>query len=510
MPERGAPGPCSTCRRCCVVIPIRSLEQLKFPCRSVVLVEHEPAACADGGEPADMHAGALALGADQPGQIAGLEAGNALSGARRALREAEAVVAVDPPSAAAGGGDLKRHEPRRDRYRGAGFSHARGVDPMVLGVALGRAVELGAPAGPERHRQPEGLERVPHGVAGRVHRRGIGQRALELGLDSREHRGPVGEEDLNGCVVLGMIAGHAGRHEVADAVGAAARAGYDVLDLQHNVLVAAVRAAVAAAVQDVLAPLEAGEFAALVADTGNLLVLESLSIEADGLHLDPGDRGAVNQPPGPGGDVADPAHQRRRQPARGPGAVVEARRAVAGRPGPTTAAKAAPIGEGGPDPVSAMVQVRCPQHDAALLRELTDEGDAGCLAAGVHLQGDGLHGAGFTVGKDNGEGRAAEHRGPTPTQQPPGACRRAGHQGLSLVVQNEHSVHLLYLNGPYGPARLAAVTVSSPGYPAVFAGSTAVCRTVLFNCRSQCVGLEMHPTVPMSFAGNVCSYERAG
>jgi hypothetical protein len=93
VPERGAPVPCSGCRRCCVVIPIRSLEQVKLPRRAVVPAEHEPAAGADRGEPSDMHAGGLAAGAGEPGQVAGLEARNALGLPRRALREAEAVVA---------------------------------------------------------------------------------------------------------------------------------------------------------------------------------------------------------------------------------------------------------------------------------------------------------------------------------------------------------------------------------------------------------------------------------
>ena len=70
-----------------------------------------------------MHAEAPALLTDEPRQVPGLEASHALGGARRALGEAEAVVAAYPAPSASGGRDLQGPQSRRDRDLGAGLAN---------------------------------------------------------------------------------------------------------------------------------------------------------------------------------------------------------------------------------------------------------------------------------------------------------------------------------------------------------------------------------------------------
>ena len=70
-----------------------------------------------------------------------------------------------------------------------------------------------------------------------------------------------------------------------------------------------------AAAQDILAALEAGELALLVADAFDGRVFQGLGVEAHRFDGDPGHRGAGLEAFGPGPHVADAAFEERRPPA---------------------------------------------------------------------------------------------------------------------------------------------------------------------------------------------------
>src|SRR5258708_6957826 len=65
----------------------------------------------------------------------------------------------------------------------AGDPDARSVDPVGLGIASGRPVELGPSAGTAFHGETERLETIKESPAGGVDRRRVLERCLGLSLD---------------------------------------------------------------------------------------------------------------------------------------------------------------------------------------------------------------------------------------------------------------------------------------------------------------------------------------
>ncbi len=131
------------------------------------------------------------------------------------------------------------------------------------------------------------------------------------------------------CLVsFGCVAAVAGKRQIADAMGTAPRVRSDVIDLERNLRLAAVRAPVRVLEQQVGSHLPSSQLPVLVLDARDLRVLKQLGVEADLLDLDAADGGKASIAPGPGEDVAQAGEQRGRQPAIGFGPVGEAGRAV--------------------------------------------------------------------------------------------------------------------------------------------------------------------------------------
>src|SRR5258708_1514538 len=129
----------------------------------------------------------------------------------------------------------------------SGGSDTGRVDSVRFGIILLGAIELGAPASAGFEGQVESGELVVECPARGVDGCGVAQRLLGLLLDFRMAEFGGGEGALS------EIAGFAGQGEVADAVGAVAGFGEDVLDLERNVLFMAVGAGALPFVQKILA-----------------------------------------------------------------------------------------------------------------------------------------------------------------------------------------------------------------------------------------------------------------
>src|SRR6266702_4824357 len=158
--------------------------------------------------------------------------------------------------------------------------------------------------------------------AGRINRGSIPQRTPGACLH-------LGMAEFVSCLVsFGCVAAVAGKRQIADAMGTAPRVRSDVIDLERNLRLAAVRAPVRVLEQQVGSHLPSSQLPVLVLDARDLRVLKQLGVEADLLDLDAADGGKASIAPGPGEDVAQAGEQRGRQPAIGFGPVGEAGRAV--------------------------------------------------------------------------------------------------------------------------------------------------------------------------------------
>src|SRR5262244_3877237 len=97
---------------------------------------------------------------------------------------------------------------------------------MVLGKSEALAVAAGAPASPGRQGEPDGLQGVAEGVAGRVDRCGILEGRLRLGLDLRMTK------LRRGAIVFGVVAGTTGQRQIAHPVAATPTPGQHMVQLE--------------------------------------------------------------------------------------------------------------------------------------------------------------------------------------------------------------------------------------------------------------------------------------
>ena len=93
--------------------------------------------------------------------------------------------------------------------------------------------------------------------------------------------------------------------QIRHAVGAAATAWLDMVQLEGRVRAPAVHSPVLELLQEIGAHLPAGQFPALVLDPGDLWLLQELGVELHALHRDAYQRDPAPIAGGPGQDVVD-------------------------------------------------------------------------------------------------------------------------------------------------------------------------------------------------------------
>jgi hypothetical protein len=98
------------------------------------------------------------------------------------------------------------------------------------------------------------------------------------------------------------------------------------------------------------------------------------------------------------------------------------------------AADSATVRQAPADGIPPVVKVRPEQCHRPLPGEVTHEGKAGGLAAGIDFELDGLGGGIDGVFQDDREGEVPEDRGFAHLQQAAGAGRRTRHQWLFLSI----------------------------------------------------------------------------
>src|SRR5207244_1066461 len=128
-------------------------------------------------------------------------------------------------------------------------------------------------------------------------------------------------EFVSRLVPFGRVADVASQRQVADAIGTAPRARSDVIDLERNLRLAAVRTPVRVLEQQVGPHLPTGKLPVLVLDALDLGVLKQLGVEADLLDLDAADGDQAAIALGPGEDIAYTGEERGRQPPFGNGPI---------------------------------------------------------------------------------------------------------------------------------------------------------------------------------------------
>jgi hypothetical protein len=244
-------------------------------------------------------------------------------------------------------------------------------------------------------------------------------------------------ELLGGLRAFLLVARFARQREVGDAMGAAPRPRDDVLDLQGRIGRAAVGAAAAPLLQQILPDLVARQRALLVLHAADLGVRKQLRIEAHQLHTDGGERHEPPQPVDPGEGRIDPVLEARRKPALGPASVEEAGLTVAGLPPPPAAPDGLPAEQGVADGLPSVGQLARPDDPPG---RLGHHGNARGLGARVELDpvfvGDTL--LGEPVVEDDGEREAPKDRRPPLLQQQARPPVAGGVERLTVVAQNKN------------------------------------------------------------------------
>ena len=96
----------------------------------------------------------------------------------------------------------------------------------------------------------------------------------------------------------------------------------------------------------------------------------------------------------------------------------------------------------------AFVLDRGGENDLWAVGEVRHQGDPCGPTAGVDLEGEPLGVSSFAVREDDGERRAPEDGGLAGGEQDPGPGRRARHERLFVLVQNEDAITHVY--APFG------------------------------------------------------------
>ena len=292
-------------------------------------------------------------------------------------------------------------------------------------------------------------------IAGRIHGRRIGEGLFCLGLDRRVPK--------LGCrpIPLRLIADVTGQAQIADPVRAAPTFGYDMLDFQHLIGRAAVRATPVPLLQQIGPDFPPGKGSLLVVQPGESGILQELGSKTNSLDVETTERDQAQIAPCPGEDIPYPACKRRRQPAFPPSPVEKARCSIPQVGAAAPAAPAAPaalggaLGQGGMHRYAPMGQVR--QMQCVLDRSrrgdfLAGKGQPSRAAPRVHLQHDRLEGARFhqPIFEPNGEGRHPMDDRPLAGQQLPRSLLRAGHQRAFASIYYKHRQTLPSLLSPKG------------------------------------------------------------
>src|ERR1700682_2767014 len=309
------------------------------------------------------------------------------------------------------------------------------VEPMPLGQALRRAIELRPPARPALDRQARRLEPTVQLPPRGVDRRGVRKWGLGLAPDPLEDLRLLLQEDLDGPVPFATVAGLAGQGEVAHAVGATPALGVDVLDLERHVRLAAIRARAVPLLEQVLPQLVAGERALLGRDARDLGVLDLLKVELDQLLRRRGDRTEPKEPADPGEHVGDAAFEARREPTLPSRPGIEPRGAVARLAGAAASTEGRTVGERRLDRRAPVLDLDRGDDPPCLL---LDDGQAGRLRAGGGL--DSMTAPGGDVApirEDDREGESPEDRRPPLLEQDPRPRHPARGERLPVPIENK-------------------------------------------------------------------------
>jgi hypothetical protein len=244
---------------------------------------------------------------------------------------------------------------------------------------------------------------------------------------------------------LGVITRLAGDRQVRHAIGAIARLGNDVLDLQRDVRLAAIRAAALELLQQIFPHFVARQLPMLVLHSSYFSVLHELGVELHQLQRERADRRGAAQALNPRHHVADPRLQRRWKPAGAASTVEEAGGAIVGVARSPAATDGPPRQEGVTNPLPSVGKFRCPHHVPS---GVVDHGQPGGLAPWIKLQPQrrGLVNS-FALLHDDGEREAAPDGCAPPVQEmprPPGMDRGAR---LLCLVNDQHIRHC---NNPFG------------------------------------------------------------
>jgi hypothetical protein len=248
---------------------------------------------------------------------------------------------------------------------------------MGFGQSAPRPVPFGPPAGTHLHRQPESLKPMIQRPAARVDRGRVLQRPARLGLHVRM---PI---LLGGLRPLGVVARLTGKREVAHPIGAAARPGHKVLDLERHAGRATVGAPAPKLLQQVFTDLIAGQLPLLIRCASDLGLLQELGVKADEFLREGGDWGEPAEPSHPGLHVAHPGGEGGWQPPVRSTAVVQARGAVAGVAVPPPAANGTAGQQGVSNPLPPMPHLAGP---CDLATAVVYQREASGSAARIHLQ----------------------------------------------------------------------------------------------------------------------------
>ncbi len=317
-----------------VVIAISSLDELKVHRADPIKVS---VASLDGERATSAHLHAPHMGPrclefgrdDGPHPVTRLEATYLLPPHLIPTREpflrpvGSAMLAPSP------GRDHQRFELARPDARQ--LPDAQGIEGMALLDGEPLPVPPGPPACPGADGQAEAAQGLDQLEPGRVHRRRVPEGAFGLHLH-------LGVAELGGGLVpFLLVAGVTGQAEIADAVGATATPGQDVIHFEGGVRLPAIGALVRVFHQQVGSGFPSGKRPLLIVGPRDLGILQQLGVEAHLLDLDPADGSPLGEPRGPGEGIAHPGEEGGREPASRDPPVGEAGRSVTqvGRPAPS-------------------------------------------------------------------------------------------------------------------------------------------------------------------------------
>ena len=366
---------------------------------------------ADGAncDPAKMGSGFLPGRNDSLDQITGAKIPYSTSTLRTGAGETVFVHPAHLTATPSRGGNGEGLLLRIELYRRARFAHAGRVDPMGFGVVLGGTIELGPTTGPERYRQTQRLECRSQRIPGGIHGGGGVERTFQPGEDLLQKLRLVSQKFFDRAVPLSLVAESARQREIAYPIGAAFRARHHMLDFQQDVFGSAVGAPPLPLFEQVFPQFVPGERSLLIFNTGNLRVLELLHIEPDCLDGNRRDGTQTAEPLRPSQAVVHPRLDGWRQPAGGPGPVIEPGRTIAGLAIAPIPTKHPPIKKGFLDRRAPMVQLGGEDGNLAAL-DFRDQGDPGGLAPRIELEFDRLDFPAGSVLEDDREREPAIDR----------------------------------------------------------------------------------------------------